>query len=106
MVGDIAELQLLRIPAVTFVIDEEKGPVFAVIELWQHNRAPQRNRRIDSSETIGNAVPLGLKKLRASMAELRRNSNTLPCNWFVPDLVITSTTAPELRPMSALYRFV
>ena len=40
------------------------------------------------------------------MAELRRNSNTLPCNWLVPDLVITSTTAPELRPMSALYRLV
>ncbi len=50
----------------------------------------------------GKVVPLGLKKLRASMAELRSNSKTLPWMSLAPDLLTTSTTAPELRPCSAL----
>ena len=50
----------------------------------------------------GNGVPFVLKKLRASMAEFRRNSNALPWTSLVPDLETTFTTAPELRPSSAL----
>jgi hypothetical protein len=42
------------------------------------------------------------KKLRASMASLRWNSNALPDNWFEPDFVSTFTWPPEFLPNSAL----
>ena len=41
-----------------------------------------------------------LKNVLASSSELRRNSNTVPCNWFVPAFVCTLTTAPAARPNS------
>src|SRR6185503_8034862 len=43
----------------------------------------------------------GEKKLRASKASLRMNSNAPPCNWLPPLLVITFTDAPDWRPYSA-----
>ena len=42
------------------------------------------------------------KKFLASRTLLRRNSNRLPWNWFVPDFVMTLTTSP-IRPNSAEY---
>ena len=42
------------------------------------------------------------KKLRASSALLRRNSNIDPCSEFVPDCVTTLTCAPGRFPYSAL----
>src|SRR5215831_12228479 len=41
------------------------------------------------------------KNPRASNILLRRNSNTVPCNWFVPDLMDRFTCAPEFMPYSA-----
>src|SRR5512134_1233569 len=43
-----------------------------------------------------------LKKFRASRSWWRKNSNTSPWRSLVPDRVAMLTTAPELRPYSAL----
>ena len=46
--------------------------------------------------------PLRLaKKFVPSKFELRRNSNTEPCNWLVPDLMLTNTCPPMRVPYSA-----
>src|SRR5262245_49012829 len=44
---------------------------------------------------------LAAKKLRAFKEPLRRNSNTLPWNWLVPDFVTAFTVAPGCRPYRA-----
>ena len=38
------------------------------------------------------------KKLRASRASLRKNSNAEPWNEFSPDLLLTSTVVPPRLP--------
>src|ERR1700687_2000945 len=48
---------------------------------------------------------LALKKLRASSALLRKDSNNDPCKPFVPDFVTMLTIDPEFRPYSASVLF-
>ena len=43
----------------------------------------------------------GAKKPGASMALFRKNSVALPCNWFVPLLVVSITT-----PLAGFTRFI
>ncbi len=50
----------------------------------------------------GGSLAVKVKKLRASSASFRKNSNNSPWNSLPPDLVAMLTTAPELWPFSAL----
>src|SRR5262245_61292602 len=50
----------------------------------------------------GGLLEVNSKKLRASSASFRRNSNSSPWNSLVPERVAMLTTAPELCPYSAL----
>src|SRR3954469_25659559 len=50
----------------------------------------------------GGSLEVKVKKLRASSALLRRNSNASPWNWLAPERVARLSTAPELCPYSAL----
>ena len=49
----------------------------------------------------GSAMERWSKKLRASRAELRRNSNAEPCSELVPDRVMMSVKPAAPRPISA-----
>ncbi len=50
----------------------------------------------------GGSVEVKVKKLRASSASFRKNSNSSPWNSLLPDRVAILTTAPALWPCSAL----
>ena len=50
---------------------------------------------------FGLAAVAGANRLRAFSASLRRNSNTVPCSSFEPDLVVKLMTPPLKRPNSA-----
>ena len=46
---------------------------------------------------------IGAKKFRASSLSFRKNSNSVPWNALLPDLVTMFTCAPPFRPYSAEY---
>ena len=83
-VGNQVHAGLVQMLAESFVIGEHEGLVLL-------DRAAQRRRRTGCARKPGAEAPS--KKLRASRALLRRNSNSDPCNWFVPDWVTISTCA-------------
>ena len=88
------EIDCLRL-AQSFVRDEEE------------RLAPGRSVRRDCAPNWlrlkgGGLLEVKVKKLRASSALLRKNSNSSPWNSLVPERVATLTTAPELWPYSAL----
>src|SRR5207244_1420968 len=93
--AEIAHQQ--RVGARDLVVAAEAGRVAIV----------GRRRRHD---VAGRAAVRGwldvAKTFRACSASSRLNSHADPCSWLLPDFVTTLTTAPALRPNSAVYECV